>query len=287
MMKSASAIGLAFGLLLSAPVSRAERMVTVHEDKDLTGEKEITAEIEMSVGEFVLKGAPAGKAVVIDGEYDKREFDYRFSYENRSGTGDLYFDIDGHDGHWKGSSSEDNVWEISLTDKVPVDLKLDIGAAECDLQLGGMMISSFNLDVGAADCEVTFDTPNLTTLDRFVIDAGASSLEIKNLGNARFKELSFDGGVGSYELDFSGTFDFDAEAEISVGMGSVDILIPRDIGVRIFSDDGFMSSIDIPKRAFEEVDDGEFESKNWKEANGHLTITLDIGMGSADIDFTK
>jgi hypothetical protein len=33
---------------------------------------------------------------------------------------------------------------------------------------------------------------------------GASDVSLKGLGNANVDQVSFDGGVGSYELDFTG-----------------------------------------------------------------------------------
>ena len=51
--------------------------------------------------------------------------------------------------------------------------------------------------------------------------------------------------------------------------------------------DGFLSSVDFPERKFREIDDDLYESLNWDDAQGHLEIELDIGLGSADISIGR
>jgi hypothetical protein len=92
-------------------------------------------------------------------------------------------------------------------------------------------------------------------------------------------------GVGSFTLDFTGEFDFEASAEISVGLGSIEIILPEGIGVRVEAEDNWLSSIDLPRRDFDRVDDDIYETENFDAADGKLIIQLEIGLGSADISF--
>lgn len=273
-------------LLIATPLW-AGRIVTENKSVELTDEKDVSVEIDFGIGDLLITSGDPGKIVFAEGHYDSRKFDYEFDYKKRGQHGDLYFDVSTHRHTLSNFDSGDNEWKLEFTDKIPLDLMIDIGAADCEFRLGGLMISHLDLDIGAADCGIIFDEPNKCTLNRISIDAGASSVYIDKLGNARFEIFEFDGGVGSFEIDFSGDFDFDAEAEISVGIGSVDIIIPKDVGVRLSVGGGFLSSIDFPERKFREIDDDLYESLNWDDARGHLEIELDVGLGSADISIGR
>jgi hypothetical protein len=273
-------------LLITTPL-RAGRIVTEDKSVELTDEKDVSVEIDFGIGDLFVTAGDPGEIVTAEGHYDSRKFDYEFDYRKRGEHGDLYFDVSTRGHTLSNFDSEDNEWRFEFTDRVPLDLTIDIGASDCEFRLGGLMISHLDLDIGAADCDISFDEPNKCTLERIIVDAGASSVYIDKLGNARFDIFEFDGGVGSYELDFSGEFDFDAEAEISVGIGSVDIIIPAGVGVRLSVGDGFLSSVDFPERKFKEIDDDLYESLNWDDAHGHLEIELDVGLGSADISIGR
>jgi predicted membrane protein len=93
--------------------------------------------------------------------------------------------------------------------------------------------------------------------------------------------------MGDFTLDFTGEFDYEAEAQISVGMGSIEIILPSELAVRLETEENWFNSIDIPRSRFHKVRgrDGIWETENWDKAGGRLTLILDIGMGSADIRF--
>ena len=150
-----------------------------------------------------------------------------------------------------------------------------------------MSVSDLSLEIGAAEANIDFSTPNRTVLRDLKIGAGACELDVRHLGNSKFEFLEFDGGMGSFTLDFSGEFDFEAEATIEVGMGAIDIIIPDGVGVRLEAEENWFNSIDFSKRAFTKVRgrDGIWETDNYKTATGKLTLVLDVGMGSADIKF--
>lgn len=278
------AIAIALILVTSGSV-QAGRMVTEEKSVEYTDEKSVSIEIDFGVGSLFIDAGDPNMIVAAEGHFDSRVFEYEFDYRKKDDSGDLYFDVSTQRGKWNDIDGSDNEWRFGLTNKVPIDLLINAGACEANLQLGGLSISHLDLDIGASDCEVSFDDPNQCKLERFVVDAGASSLFMDRLGNANFEELNFDGGVGSYEIDFSGEFKFDAEAFISVGLGSVDIFIPEHVGVRLLADGGLFSSIDFPRREFKEIDDNYYESENWDSAVGHIEIEVDVGMGSIDIHY--
>ena len=284
--KMYTAITFALALIVAAPAI-AGRITTEEKSVNLNDEKEAFVEIDFGIGDLLIAQGNPDKLAFVKGSYDPRYFDYKFDYKKKHKSGDLYFDVSTLKGKWSDLNGVDNEWSLEFTSKIPLDLAMDIGAAKCDLNLGGLMISRLDLEIGAADCKISFDEPNKCDLKKLLIDAGASSVYIDKLGNARFELLDFDGSVGSYDIDFSGEFDFDAEADISVGLGSIDIVIPSDVGVRLYTDDSFLSSIDFPKKKFRRIDTGFYESRNWDDAKGHLELDVEIGLGSVDIHIER
>jgi hypothetical protein len=265
------------------------RLTTVTERATAPGVKIVDAEIKLSVGQFNLyKGDSVPDLIAtIEGDYDESRYLYDYNFDPLGQRADLLFSSELRSRLHTNIDGNNNRWELNISPDVEWRLKGDIGAAEATLDLGGLSVSELQFDVGAADAQIDFSTPNRTTLNFFKISAGACDLKINDLGNARFDQLEFDGGVGSFRLDFSGKFDYRADAKIEVGLGSVHIIIPSEVGVRLETSDNFLSSIKFSKRALKRVHDDEdvFETDNFDTAKGQLILRLEIGMGSADIEF--
>lgn len=264
------------------------RLTTVTEKVTAPGVKVVDAEIKLSVGQLDLyKGSSVSDLVAtIEGDYDEKNYFYDYEFDPSGQRADLLFSSELRSRLQTRIEGNDNRWELNLSPDVEWRLKADIGAAEATLDLGGLSVSELQFEVGAADVRIDFSTPNQTTLNFFKISAGACDLKMNDIGNARFDRLEFDGGVGSFRLDFSGQFDYRADARIAVGLGSVHIIIPSEVGVRLETDNNFLSSIKFSKRILKRVHEDEdvYETDNFDTAKGQLILQLEIGMGSANIE---
>ncbi len=136
-----------------------------------------------------------------------------------------------------------NEWNIKLGN-VPMELSLTTGAYEGDLELGGLSITRLSIADGASKSIVRFNEPNNTEMSLLSYKTGASNVELKGLGNARVSRVEFDGGVGSYTLDFSGANEQDVEVAINSGMSDITIIIPDNVRAEI-AVDGEMSNTDL------------------------------------------
>lgn len=273
---------------LVVAVATAARLTNVTKQMEALDVEQIDVELKLTVGSFSLNKLSAGKSVVaeFEGDYDESQYEYNHTFENQGRRGTFSFESELV--KQRGSAEldgDDNRWEFAFAPEVDCSYDIEIGAAEADLDFGDLTVSDLKLDIGAADVNIDFSSPNRTVLRDLKIDAGACDLELRNLGNSRFEFLTFDGGMGSFTLDFTGDFDFKAEASIDVGLGSIDIVIPEGIGVRIEAEENWFNSIDFPKRSFSKVRgrDDVWENDNFKTAKGRLTLVLAVGMGSADI----
>ena len=99
--------------------------------------------------------------------------------------------------------------------------------------MGGLSLSNLRIADGAAEVNVDFAEPNLVEMDSFRYETGASSVTLSNLGNANFRSLTFQGGAGSYELNFSGELRDDASVVIQTGLSELTISVPDDLDVRV------------------------------------------------------
>lgn len=172
---------------------------------------------------------------------------------------------------------------IALSRRVPIDLDLDFGAGEADLDLGGISLRSLEISTGASETRVRFGAPNPVRAERVSIEAGAAELEVIGLGNARAERISFEGGVGSTLLDFSGAWDRSATASVQMGIGSVTLRLPRGLGVRV-NKDSFLTSFDsqgLVKRG------DSYFSPDWESATHQLTIDIDAAFGSIEVEWIR
>ncbi|MBC8044461.1 MAG: hypothetical protein IAF08_13565, partial [Rhizobacter sp.] len=125
------------------------------------------------------------------------------------------------------------VMELSLSDSLPMELSLSLGAAAATLDLSGLKLSAFSLSSGASNNAVRFTKPNPVQMKTMEISTGASKLEMTGLGYANFDTMELSGGATNVVLDFGGNIRRQVKAEISIGAGSVRILVPKDLAVRI------------------------------------------------------
>lgn len=118
-----------------------------------------------------------------------------------------------------------NNWDLKLG-KAPMSLDLKAGAYKADLNLSGLALRNLTIADGASESQVTFDSVNPEVMDLLAYETGASSVKLTGLGYANFKEMNFKGGVGDYQMDFTGPLQRDATVNIEAGMSTVRLTIP-------------------------------------------------------------
>jgi hypothetical protein len=174
---------------------------------------------------------------------------------------------------------EGSTARIALTREVPLDLDLEFGAGEAEIELGGMSLQRLSLQTGASETRVSFSEPNPLAAEEVSIEAGAADLRVIGLGNTRARSIEFKGGVGATVLDFSGAWQGAAEASVEMGIGSVTLQLPRSHGVRI-DRSSFLASFSGPNL---ERRGDSYYSSNWEETQNRLTIDLSAALGSIEI----
>ncbi len=240
--------------------------------------------IELGAGEFELRVEDIEDVAIAEVEYDERKVEVFTDYDEKGSTGIVEFESETRKKF--NIDTEDNRWDIVLSEKYPTELDIDIGACEAEIDLGGLPLTYLNFDVGAAEARILFSRPNPGRAEDLTINAGAVDLKVKELGNANFDRLSFDGGAGDFDIDFSGEYKGMSRAKISIGLGSAKIRIPSNLPVRIETDESFLSSVDFRHEDKSCLDgDDYYETKDFRRSEYGLDLEVSVGLGSIEIIF--
>ncbi len=245
--------------------------------------EQLIINVELGAGRFDITGEDMDDLAKAEVIYNPSIIDIRGEYKKRAKTG--YIDFESSLRRHLDLDDSENEWMITLSKKYRTELNLEIGASESEIELGGIPLEVLDIDIGAAEGRMTFSEPNPSRMDEFVVNSGAASLVMHDLGNANFRRMKFDGGVGDFELDFSGEYKDKSRAEISVGLGSAKIFIPADLPVRIDAEENFLSKVDFKNADKNLLDDNFYESENYRTSSNGLALDISVGLGSVEIIF--
>ena len=197
-----------------------EESITVADPKS----DETRLSISFGAGELTLAPGPQGENLV-DGTAIYNVADLKPEIKK---SGDS---IELKQGDFNGLPPFDNMknkWDLKLSD-TPMELMIQAGAYEGNLELGGLALKNLTVRDGAANVELSFLEPNQTEMSLLRYETGASEVRLTGLANANFSTLTFSGGAGNYTLDFSGELQRDAVVTIESGLGNVCLIIPEDV----------------------------------------------------------
>jgi len=250
-----------------------------------TTEKELKVVLSSSFGTLHVTKGESEKILTADGtERDDSKMDIEYDIRNRVGYMDITLgkNQDDHErrkGSFKISNFNGGKWLLKFSNIIPISFDVELGVGKGDFDLSGLQVKDFTLSTGASDVSLSFDEPNKTFIDNLSIESGVSKFVGRNLGNANFKRFRFQGGVGAYTLDFAGKIANEVDVDIDVGLGALTIIIPQNVGARLFYEKSWVSRLDCDKD-FHSVSANEFETENYISAGGKMNIRIDSGLGS-------
>ena len=293
MKRTVAHISLALAALLFA--SRALGL-SDPQDKDKsreigrTTEKEIKVTLSSAFGTVVIRKGESSKILLAESASDKidaQRMDINYAIRNRVGFMDLSLgegevEREGKHTSFKLQSFDRGKWFLKFSDAIPISFDVELGVGRGDFNLTGLNVKDFNLSTGASDVSLAFDEENTGQIENLSIESGVSKFDARNLGNANFRHLSFQGGMGSYTLDFGGTMRNEVDVDIEVGLGLVTIIIPEETGARVMYEKSWVSKLDCDED-FESTDENVYMSSNYHSASGRMNINIDSGLGSIKI----
>jgi len=246
-----------------------------------TTENEISAVLSCPHGSLhIARGEPA-KVLVLKSEEGSRELPVTLSYviRNRVGYLEAGLGVEALDG---GASFQRGTWTLGFTDELPLRLDVELGFGSGTFDLSGLQVKDLNISSGAGDMTIDFASINPVVVDNITIEAGVSSFAGRRLGNANFRQLRFQGGVGAYTLDFSGALTGECAVDADMGLGMLTIIVPKETGARVLFDRNWISNLDLPAD-FTDTGDNQFASENFDHARGRITFRLDASLANVRI----
>jgi hypothetical protein len=170
-----------------------------------------------------------------------------------------------------------NEWDLKLSD-TPLDLSVNAGAYEGNLELGGLTLKSLTVRDGAAHVDLSFTEPNQAEMSLLRYETGASEVKLTGLANANFSTLTFSGGAGNYTLDFSGQLQRDAVATIDSGLGNLSLIIPKDVNATV--------TVESTAVNINHSSGWAQNGKNYTQAGSGPTLTIVVKMAAGSLVIT-
>ncbi|HMN59033.1 MAG TPA: toast rack family protein [Anaerolinea sp.] len=169
-----------------------------------------------------------------------------------------------------------NDWELKLG-KDPIDLTVEAGAYEGNIDLTGVPIVRLKITDGAGSSKLIFDQPNPVRMDSLTYETGASNITLEGLGNSDADVVNFKGGAGNFSLDFTGQLKRDMRVYVDGGLGNITITVPSSTNARIIMSTSLNT---ISTKGSWTVDNNEYRT------NGQgplLRIEVKVGIGNLNL----
>ncbi len=271
--------------LVSLPFARA---IPGEQFKSIgrTTEKEITVVLSSAFGTVMISRGEPGKVLTVEPVSGKDQPPIHMSYSIRNRIGYLEITLgegeneDEPDNHrWNLHGGE---WDLRFCDAIPLSFDIELGVGKGELNLSGLQVKDFTLSTGASEVTMNFDEENSASIEHLSIESGLAKFTGLNLGNANFKEFHFEGGVGTYYLDFGGRLSREVDVDVEVGLGVLTLIVPPEVGAKLSYEKSWISRLDCDKD-FETVNKEEYITDNYNSAAGRMNIRVESGLGSVRI----
>ncbi|MBN2280979.1 MAG: hypothetical protein JXQ65_10395 [Candidatus Marinimicrobia bacterium] len=262
-------------------------------DIPFKGEKKLLVDLDFAFGSLNIRPSDNDNFILRAGmTYSKESLKPSLEYNISGNKGKLQLGTRDHDHSYSlkefnrmQETNNENIWRLEFIKSVPTSYAIDFGAGDGNLDFSGIAVSDMDFELAMGDVELYFNEANPVKMKEMVVSTGLGSFEARGLGFANITSLTLECGLGSSYLVFDGNFEGLMRADISVGLGSVDIEIPQNVEVEIRSNASFLSSVTF--NDFDKIDSDLYRSENWgtDASRARIIIDLSVGMGSANVSW--
>jgi hypothetical protein len=267
-------VSMACGITINLPVDQITTGPTQTEEIYVPAPTADIVDLTLTFGAGELNTQPGSGTALVSGTatYNVADFKPKIKVDKqqvRLETGNL--DIHGIPNF--NSNDIKNKWDLKLGDQ-PMQLKINAGAYQGDIDLGGLALKSLEVNDGAADTRLKFSELNKTEMETLRYITGASSVKLSGLANANFTSMIFRSGAGDYTLDFSGALQRDTVVTVESGFSQLVIIVPDGTSAKVIFKGG-LTNVDL--------------SGGWKKSGEAyvlgsggplITISMDMGAGN-------
>jgi hypothetical protein len=261
------------------PAEATAQLRTVSMSRQLEDEDEVRVHVQYGAGEFSVRSMDAGLLYRMSLEYDEDRYEPVAEYEDHM----LQVGIESIRNGLGRRNRDGGRLDLELARGVPMDLDLEFGAVQADVDLGGLALTGLELSTGASESTIDVSEPSTASMEVARFEVGAAEFDARRLGNLNAARIEVDAGVGSITLWLDGEWRQDARIGIDMGLGSLELRVPEGLGLELRKD-SFLTSLDsegLVKRG------DVYQSLDWDEAARRVTVDLDAAFGSVKVVWVR
>jgi N-terminal domain of toast_rack, DUF2154 len=233
-MKNVMKTGL---LLLTIALIAGAACVRVGEMKEKTVvtplENADSAELDLRIGAGELKIQPGATDALMSGyfKYNVKRWEPEITYRKSGSKG--YLRIEQHKSSGITLGNTRNLWDLQVNNKIPLDLQLNLGAGEANLDLNGLQVKSLEIHMGVGSLSLDLSADRTANLEGSIHGGvGSGTILLPKTTGVRVR---VDGGIGSvntsgfsksgdtYTNEAYGKTPASIELNIKAGIGSIEL----------------------------------------------------------------
>jgi hypothetical protein len=231
---------LALWLLISScgiipTTTRVGETQTDTQTVELGSASQVDVHIMLGAGELSVAG-DAENLMDATFRYNISDWQPRVNYSVNGSQGELVVDHQDQDPSIPVGGSLVNEWDLHLSSEVPIDLTIETGAGESELDLHQLDLTGLRIDTGAGVTSVDLSGALDHDLD-VTISGGVGEITVKLPGEMGVR-VSADTGIGGltntglirdgddYVNDAYGSSPHTLYLDIQAGVGSINLLAP-------------------------------------------------------------
>lgn len=258
----------------------AQRWKTATAARQVTNEEELRVEVEYGAGVLTVRRGNDGELYNAIFHFAEDWATPKTEYANGRLKVGLSASKNGHrdSDDWPDEAS----LELKLGPGVPLDLELDFGAGQAELDLTGLAVTRLKVNTGASESLIRIDEANRERMESAAINVGAANLRIHGVGNLNADRVTVNSGLGAVTLRLDGEWARDGQLFVEMGLGALELQVPRSLGVRLKRPGSFLASFEtegLEKRG------KVYQSANWESAEHKVEIEITAVLGSVDLEW--
>ncbi len=258
----------------------AQRWKTLTAARQVTNEENLRVKVQYGAGVLTVRRGDDGELYNALFHFDENWAIPRTEYAggrlevglSASETGNSDFS------DWPDEAS----LELELAPGVPMDLDLDFGAGRAELDLTGLAVRKLVVNTGASESVIRVGEVNRERMESARINVGAADLRVLGVGNMNAERVTVKSGLGSVVLRLDGEWPDDGYLVVEMGLGALELQVPRSLGVRLRRPGSLLASIEtdgLEKRG------KVYQSVNWESAERKIEIEITAVLGSVDLEW--
>jgi hypothetical protein len=198
---------------------------------ELAGAQSARVEVDLGAGELWVEGG-SNKLLEADFHYSVRAWAPVIKYDVSAGRG--YLTVRQPPVHGFNTGHRQNRWDLHLNDKVPIDLRVNLGAGKGAFKLSGTALRRLNVEIGAGELQVDLTGVWDHDVDaevhggvgeatiRLPRDVGVRATATGGLGGINAQGLHKEGGY--YVNDAYGKSDIHLRLNVTGGIGQINLI---------------------------------------------------------------